>query len=143
MERGPHRVVFEMARVDHIGIATESIDESSEFWAMLGFKSSGDDIVESQGVKIRYMEGGGDCRIELLEPLGEQTPVGKFIRNKGVGIQQVAISVKNIDKTISSLLGKGVRIINEEAVEGSSEHRIAFIHPSSTGGVLVELVEYH
>jgi methylmalonyl-CoA epimerase len=134
-------VVFEMTRIDHIGIATQSIEESSEFWVMLGFEISGDDTVESQGVKIRYMEGDNDCRIELLEPLGEQTPVGKFIHKRGAGVQQVAVSVKDIDDTISSLLSNGVKMINQEPVEGSGGHRIAFIHPSSTGGVLVELVE--
>jgi len=133
--------VFEMTRIDHIGIATQSIEESSEFWVMLGFEISGDDTVESQGVKIRYMEGDNDCRIELLEPLGEQTPVGKFIHKRGAGVQQVAVSVKDIDDTISSLLSNGVKMINQEPVEGSGGHRIAFIHPSSTGGVLVELVE--
>ncbi|MEC7744436.1 MAG: methylmalonyl-CoA epimerase [Candidatus Thermoplasmatota archaeon] len=130
-----------MTRIDHIGIATQSIEESSEFWVMLGFEISGDDTVESQGVKIRYMEGDNDCRIELLEPLGEQTPVGKFIHKRGAGVQQVAVSVKDIDDTISSLLSNGVKMINQEPVEGSGGHRIAFIHPSSTGGVLVELVE--
>lgn len=130
-----------MTRIDHIGIATQSIEESSEFWVMLGFEISGDDTVESQGVKIRYMEGDNDCRIELLEPLGDQTPVGKFIRKRGAGVQQVAVSVKDIDDTISSLLSNGVKMINQEPVEGSGGHRIAFIHPSSTGGVLVELVE--
>lgn len=134
-------MVFEMTRIDHIGIATQSIEESSEFWVMLGFEISGDDTVESQGVKIRYMEGDNDCRIELLEPLGEQTPVGKFIHKRGAGVQQVAVSVKDIDDTISSLLSNGVKMINQEPVEGSGGHRIAFIHPSSTGGVLVELVE--
>jgi len=133
--------VFEMTRIDHIGIATQSIEESSEFWVMLGFEISGDDTVESQGVKIRYMEGDNDCRIELLEPLGDQTPVGKFIHKRGAGVQQVAVSVKDIDDTISSLLSNGVKMINQEPVEGSGGHRIAFIHPSSTGGVLVELVE--
>ena len=130
-----------MTRIDHIGIATQSIEESSEFWVMLGFEISGDDTVESQGVKIRYMEGDNDCRIELLEPLGEKTPVGKFIHKRGAGVQQVAVSVKDIDDTISSLLSNGVKMINQEPVEGSGGHRIAFIHPSSTGGVLVELVE--
>ncbi len=134
-------MVFEMTRIDHIGIATQSIEEASEFWAMLGFVSSGDDTVESQGVKIRYMEGDNESRIELLEPLGEQTPVGQFILKRGAGVQQVAVSVKDIDDTISRLLSNGVNMINQEPVEGSGGHRIAFIHPSSTGGVLVELVE--
>tara|TARA_B100000427_G_C15461956_1_gene574456 strand:- start:176 stop:583 length:408 start_codon:yes stop_codon:yes gene_type:complete len=135
--------VFEMSSIDHIGIATESIDRSSKFWNMLGFQNSGDEVVESQGVKIRYLEGDGGTRVELLEPLGEDTPVGRFMEKSGEGVQQVAVSVDNIDGVISSLISKGVRMINEVAVEGSGGHRIAFIHPKSTGGVLVELVESH
>jgi len=136
-------VVFEMSSIDHIGIATESIDRSSKFWNMLGFQNSGDEVVESQGVKIRYLEGDGGTRVELLEPLGEDTPVGRFMEKSGEGVQQVAVSVENIDGVISSLISKGVSMINEVAVEGSGGHRIAFIHPKSTGGVLVELVESH
>ncbi len=132
-----------MSSIDHIGIATESIDRSSKFWNMLGFQNSGDEVVESQGVKIRYLEGDGGTRVELLEPLGEDTPVGRFMEKSGEGVQQVAVSVDNIDGVISSLISKGVRMINEVAVEGSGGHRIAFIHPKSTGGVLVELVESH
>tara|TARA_B100001029_G_scaffold163537_1_gene153717 strand:- start:436 stop:843 length:408 start_codon:yes stop_codon:yes gene_type:complete len=135
--------VFEMSSIDHIGIATESIDRSSKFWNMLGFRNSGDEVVESQGVKIRYLEGDGGTRVELLEPLGEDTPVGRFMEKSGEGVQQVAVSVENIDGVISSLISKGVSMINEVAVEGSGGHRIAFIHPKSTGGVLVELVESH
>ena len=131
-----------MSSIDHIGIATESIDRSSKFWNMLGFQNSGDEVVESQGVKIRYLEGDGGTRVELLEPL-EDTPVGRFMEKSGEGVQQVAVSVENIDGVISSLISKGVRMINEVAVEGSGGHRIAFIHPKSTGGVLVELVESH
>ena len=132
-----------MSSIDHIGIATESIDRSSKFWNMLGFRNAGDEVVESQGVKIRYLEGDGGTRVELLEPLGEDTPVGRFMEKSGEGVQQVAVSVENIDGVISSLISKGVRMINEVAVEGSGGHRIAFIHPKSTGGVLVELVESH
>ncbi|MDC0213076.1 methylmalonyl-CoA epimerase [Euryarchaeota archaeon] len=132
-----------MTRIDHIGIATGSIEKSSKFWNMLGFEDSGDEIVESQGVKIRYLKGEDATRVELLEPLSEDTPVGQFIIKRGVGVQQIAVSVKNIDEMISRLIGNGIRMINEATVEGSDGHRIAFIHPASTGGVLVELVESH
>ena len=132
-----------MTRIDHIGIATGSIEKSSKFWNMLGFEDSGDEIVESQGVKIRYLKGEDATRVELLEPLSEDTPVGQFIIKRGVGVQQIAVSVKNIDEMISRLIGNGIRLINVASVEGSDVHRIAFIHPASTGGVLVELVESH
>ena len=127
--------------VNHIGIATSSLDESMELWSKLGFNPSADKIVEDQGVKIRYLHGTGSTRIELLEPLSADTPVGRFIQRRGPGVQQIAIDVDDIESMISDLIGMGVRMISEVPVIGSDGHRIAFVHPSSTGGVLIELVE--
>ena len=130
-----------MSRIDHIGIATESIDSALPFWNVLGFKSSGGGIVEEQGVEVRYMRNESDTRIELLEPTGPDTPVGRFIERKGEGIQQLAISVPDIRKTIEKLTEMGVIMINSEPQIGHGGSKIAFVHPSSSGGVLIELVE--
>ena len=132
-----------MARgsVNHIGIATTSLDESGEIWSKLGFSQSVDKISEDQGVKIRYLQGTGNTRIELLEPLSKETTVGRFIERRGPGVQQIAIDVDDIESMISDLIDIGVRMVSEEPVIGSDGHRIAFVHPSSTGGVLIELVE--
>jgi methylmalonyl-CoA epimerase len=132
-----------MARgsVNHIGIATPSIDESGELWSKLGFSQSVDKISEDQGVKIRYLQGIGNTRIELLEPLSKETPVGRFIERRGPGVQQIAIDVDDIESMISDLIDIGVRMVSEEPIIGSDGHRIAFVHPSSAGGVLIELVE--
>ena len=130
-----------MTRIDHIGIATDSIADATTFGEMLGFNVTMDDTVEDQGVKIRYLNCDSDTRIELLEPLSEESPVGRFISNRGAGVQQVAISVGNLDEAISTLVNNGVKMVNREPVVGSGGHRIAFVHPSSSGGVLVELVE--
>ena len=127
--------------VNHIGIATPSLDESVELWSKLGFSPSEDKINEDQGVKIRYLKGSGNTRIELLEPLSEESPVGRFISSRGPGVQQIAIDVEDIDSMISDLVGIGVRMVSEVPVIGSDGLRIAFVHPSSTGGVLIELVE--
>jgi methylmalonyl-CoA/ethylmalonyl-CoA epimerase len=127
--------------VNHIGIATPSIDESGELWSKLGFSQSVDKISEDQGVKIRYLQGTGNTRIELLEPLSKETPVGRFIERRGPGVQQIAIDVADIESMISDLIDIGVRMVSEEPVIGSDGHRIAFVHPSSAGGVLIELVE--
>tara|TARA_B100001758_G_C18408358_1_gene613810 strand:+ start:780 stop:1187 length:408 start_codon:yes stop_codon:yes gene_type:complete len=127
--------------IDHIGIATTSLDESEKLWSILGFTHGGDQINSEQGVKIRFMQGKTSTKIELLEPLGEETPVGKFISKKGPGIQQIAISVSDIEETISSLLSMGVKMVSETPTLGAEGHRIAFVHPSSSGGVLIELVE--
>jgi methylmalonyl-CoA/ethylmalonyl-CoA epimerase len=127
--------------VNHIGIATPSIDESGELWSKLGFSQSVDKISEDQGVKIRYLQGTGNTRIELLEPLSKETPVGRFIERRGPGVQQIAIDVVDIESMISDLIDIGVRMVSEEPVIGSDGLRIAFVHPSSAGGVLIELVE--
>jgi methylmalonyl-CoA epimerase len=127
--------------VNHIGIATNSLDESEEIWSKLGFSPSADKIIEDQGVKVRYLNGLGTTRIELLEPLSNDTPVGRFIDRCGPGVQQIAIDVDDIETTISDLIGIGVRMVSEEPVVGTDGNRIVFVHPSSTGGVLIELVE--
>ena len=127
--------------VNHIGIATNSLDESVEIWSKLGFSPSADKIIEDQGVKIRYLNGSGTTRIELLEPLSNDTPVGRFIDRSGPAVLSSDLVVVDIEKTMSYLLGIGVRMVSEEAVVGSDGHRIAFVHPSSTGGILIELVE--
>ena len=88
------------------------------------------------------MVNESDTRIELLEPTASNTPVGKFIQKKGVGIQQLAISVDDISETISKLLDMGIRMINSEPQVGHGGNKIAFVHPSSSGGVLIELVEH-
>ena len=127
--------------VNHIGIATPSLDESGELWSKLGFSQSIDKTSEDQGVKIRYLQGTGNTRIELLEPLSKETPVGRFIERRGPGVQQIAIDVDDIESMISDLIDIGVRMVSEEPIIGSDGHRIAFVHPSSAGGVLIELVE--
>lgn len=130
-----------MTRIDHIGIATRSIDSALPFWEALGFKVSGGGIVKEQGVEVRYMQNMSDTRIELLEPTGSDTPVGRFIERRGEGIQQLAISVPDIEETIKKLSKMGVIMINSEPQIGHGGNRIAFVHPSSSGGVLIELVE--
>jgi methylmalonyl-CoA/ethylmalonyl-CoA epimerase len=87
------------------------------------------------------LQGIGNTRIELLEPLSKETPVGRFIERRGPGVQQIAIDVADIESMISDLIDIGVRMVSEEPVIGSDGHRIAFVHPSSAGGVLIELVE--
>ncbi|DAC43506.1 MAG TPA: methylmalonyl-CoA epimerase [Candidatus Thalassarchaeaceae archaeon] len=131
-----------MTKIDHIGIATKSIEESEPFWEALGFSPSGGGMVIDQGVKVRYMVNDSETRIELLEPTSADTPVGRFIDSRGVGIQQLAISVDDISRTISELLSMGIRMINTEPQIGHGGNKIAFVHPASSGGVLVELVEY-
>ena len=127
--------------INHIGIATRSLDEAEAVWSAFGFVLSRDDLILEQGVKIRYLVGSGGTKIELLEPLNEDSPVGRFITNNGEGVQQVAVDVDDIELSINHLKSLGFRLINNRPLVGSEGHRIAFVHPSTCGGVLIELVE--
>ena len=128
--------------IDHVGIATKSIEEATVFWKALGLVTERDHVNHEQGVRIRMLEGGDDSpKVELLEPLGPETPVGKFISKRGEGIQQIAFTVDDISVAILRLIETGCRMINDEPLEGVGGTLIAFVHPSSTGGVLVELVQ--
>ena len=133
---------MEQGSVNHIGIATDSLDNAAKVWEALGFSQGDEEVLEGQGVKIRYMRGDGDTNIELLEPLSDDSPVGKFLSVRGPGVQQIAINVPDIVSKISQLKGMGIRMINDDPILGSNGHKIAFVHPSSCGGVLIELVEY-
>ena len=132
-------------RLDHIGIAVENLDLGSHFWRILGLIQSGEELNEQQGVNIRFFDtdsGNNPPRIELLSPTSEDTPVGRFIDKRGQGIQQIAFQVDDLDDLLLRLKSEGVRLINETPTKGAHQSRIAFVHPSSTGGVLVELLEY-
>ena len=132
-------------RLDHIGIAVNELDSGSGFWKLLGLIQGEDELNDAQGVNIRFFEteqGTNATRIELLAPTGPDTPIGRFIQKKGVGIQQIAFRVDDLDSLIDRLLSAGVRLIDETPTEGAQGSRIVFVHPSSTGGVLVELLEY-
>jgi len=136
-----------MSRIDHIGIATNNLNDASKFWQLIGLDSGEDHINLEQDVKIRMFYGKDEnsnktySKVELIEALSDNSPIAKFIQKRGEGIQQLAISVKNIDNVISNLRDSGIRMINKESTIGAGGHKIAFVHPESTGGVLVELVE--
>ena len=137
-------MVFDMTDgIDHIGIATNSLDNHSQFWSSLGFIQGKDEVNVEQGVKIRFFEASsGGPKIELLEPLTPDTPIGRFLENRGEGVQQIAVKTTDIVSTINQLHSMGIRMINDVPVSGANGTKIAFVHPSSTGGVLVELVEH-
>ena len=129
--------------LDHIGIATNSLDNHSQFWSSLGFIQGKDEVNVDQGVKIRFFEASsGGPKIELLEPLTPDSPIGRFLENRGEGVQQIAVKTTDIVSTINQLQSMGIRMINDVPVSGANGTKIAFVHPSSTGGVLVELVEH-
>ena len=130
--------------IDHIGIATNSLEEGSTFWNIIGLQAQGeDDFVEDQGVTTRFFPlssaSSDGPNIELLEPSGPNTPIGKFLSKRGEGIQQLCLSVDDLEKMISHLINHGIRMLDESPRKGAHDSLIAFVHPRSTGGVLVEL----
>ena len=132
-------------RLDHIGIAVNDLDSGSKFWEILGLNNSGEEMNVEQGVNIRFFDtdaGENATRIELLSPTGEDTPIGKFLVNRGPGVQQIAFQVDDLQGLLNRLKSEGIRLINETPTTGAHGSKIAFVHPSSTGGVLVELLEY-
>ena len=131
-------------RLDHIGIAVNNLDEGEKFWRLLGLIPEGDDEeVIDQGVITRFIPIAETeqkpALIELLEPTGDDTPIGKFIAKRGIGIQQICFEVEDIVVMIEHLTNSGIRMIDTKPRTGSKNCLIAFVHPKSTGGVLVEL----
>jgi methylmalonyl-CoA/ethylmalonyl-CoA epimerase len=128
-------------RIDHIGVAVEDLDAAlalyeEQFEMAMTHRES----VEAQGVEAVLLEVG-EGHVELLRPLAPDTPVGKFIARRGVGLHHVAYAVEDIDATLGRLGAAGFELIDSEARPGIGDTRVAFIHPRSMGGVLTEIVE--
>jgi methylmalonyl-CoA/ethylmalonyl-CoA epimerase len=129
-------------KIDHIGIAVKSLAEAVKIYEnALGLTVHGYDQVDDQGVRIAMLNIG-ESRIELLEPTGPESPVGKFMSKRGEGIHHIAVTVDNIEAALERLREAGVRLVDNAPRRGAHETRIAFVHPSSTHGVLLELVEH-
>ena len=125
--------------IDHVGIAVKSIDDALKFWeATLGIKCTGVEEVTEQKVKTAFLPLK-DSEVELLEPMSDDSPVAKFIEKKGEGIHHLAIRVDDLEKALAELKEKGIRLIDEKPRKGAGGAMIAFIHPSATGGILLEL----
>lgn len=130
-----------VVKVDHIGIAVKNLEESLKFYEeILGMKCQGTEVVEEQKVKVAFLPIG-DTEAELLESTDEEGPIAKYIEKKGEGIQHIAYKVENIEKAIAEMKEKGIRMIDEKPRYGAGGAKIAFIHPKSTHGVLIELCE--
>jgi methylmalonyl-CoA/ethylmalonyl-CoA epimerase len=128
-------------KIDHIGIATSGIAEASKFYRdALGLKVEEIEEVADQKVRVAMLPIG-ESRIELLEPTADDSPISTFLARRGAGIHHVAIQVDNIRESLRQMKQEGARLIDEEPRTGAGGCLVAFVHPSSTGGVLVELVE--
>lgn len=132
--------------LDHIGVACHSIDDTKKIYIAMGFSEPSIEVVESEGVKVGFMQLGpevkpglGTSRIELLEPLRDTSPIAKFLSKKGPGIHHICLRVENIEKTLEQIKLTSVKLIDEVPKKGAHNCLVAFIHPKSTGGVLIEL----
>lgn len=127
--------------LDHVAIAVPSITAVLPiFTAISGGNSAPIEAVPSQRVNVTFV-GSGPTRIELIEPTSSESAVHRFIERRGAGLHHIAYRVSDIEGTLASLASAGYRLIDDTPRPGAGGHRVAFLHPSSTGGVLVELVE--
>ena len=128
-------------KINHLGIATKGIDEALKFWQdALGLEYVHTEIVEDQKVRVAMLPIG-ESRIELLEPTSDDSPISKFLEKRGGGIHHIAVEVEDIAAALARLKAEGVRLIDEEPRTGAEDCLVAFVHPSSANGVLLELVQ--
>lgn len=128
-------------KINHLGIATKGIDEALKFWSdALGLENVHTEVVEDQKVRVAMLPIG-ESRVELLEPTSDDSPISKFLEKRGGGLHHIAVEVADIDASLAQLKAKGMRLIDEEARIGAEGCLVAFVHPSSSGGVLLELVQ--
>jgi methylmalonyl-CoA/ethylmalonyl-CoA epimerase len=130
-----------VSKIDHIGIAVKNLEESLHFYQeTLGLDLAGTEVVEDQHVKVAFLPIG-DTEIELLESTDQEGPIARYIEKRGQGVQHLAVRVENIEDAIREMKEKGIRMIDQVPRYGAGGAKIAFCHPKSTGGVLVELTE--
>lgn len=128
-------------KIEHLGIAVKSIEKSAEMYEkLLGKPSYKTEKVESEGVATMFFQIG-ESKIELLEATNPNSPIAKFIEKKGEGVHHIAYDVSDIEKELERLKAEGFKLIHETPKDGADNKKIAFLHPKSTGGVLVELCQ--
>lgn len=128
-------------RIDHVGVAVEDLDASLDLYRdLFELDVAHREVVEQQGVEAVLLDVG-ENHVELLAPLGPDTPVGKFIAKRGPGLHHVAYQVDDIDSTLAALMAAGTALIDEQPRVGIRDSRVAFLHPRATGGVLTEIVQ--
>ncbi len=127
--------------IDHVGVAVDDLDGALALYqGTFGMPVAHRETVSEQGVEAVLLDVGA-CHVELLRPLGPETPVGKFLERKGPGLHHVAYRVADIDAALEQLEGDGVALIDTEPRTGIRGSRVAFVHPKATGSVLTEIVE--
>ena len=128
-------------RIHHLGIAVRSIESALQLYRdALGFEAMEEALVAAEGVKIAMLPAG-ESKVELLEPVAPDSPVGRFLAKHGEGLHHVALEVEDLDAAIARVKAAGARLIGSEARLSADGYRYVFVHPKSAGGVLVELIE--
>lgn len=127
-------------RLVHVGIATRSVTEAARFYKLLGLEVESVEFCREQKVKVAVLKVG-ESALELLEATDADSPVGRFIDKRGEGIHHITFEVDNIEEELNKLRARNVSLINETPQKGVEGRLVAFIHPGSTGGVLVELAQ--
>ena len=129
-------------KIDHIGIATNHLEDATKIWLDgLGLEAAHSEEVAEQGVRVTMLPIG-ESKIELLEPLTSNSPVGRFLEKRGPGIHHIAVAVPDIVAALENLKNKGARLIDEKPRRGAGGCLVAFVHPAATNGVLLELVQH-
>jgi methylmalonyl-CoA epimerase len=129
-----------MFKIDHLGVAVKSLAAAKGIYEKLGLSVSPEEVVESEQVRV-VMVPVGESRLELLEPTSENSVIAKFIAKRGEGLHHVSLRVPDLTAAVAQLQKDGVRLVADEIRIGAGGHRYVFVHPSSAGGVLLELVE--
>jgi methylmalonyl-CoA/ethylmalonyl-CoA epimerase len=133
-----------LSRIDHVGIACRDLETAIERYATFGLQVVSLEVNEEQGVReamLQVGQGGRAGYVQLLEPLGPDTPVGRFLARRGEGLHHVGYGVDDIAAALATLGGTGIRLLDERPRHGSMGASIAFLHPADLGGVLTELVQ--
>ena len=127
-------------KVSHIGVAVKDLEKAKGVFEALGLKVEGEEVVGEQKVKVAFVPVG-DTRIELLEPTAPDSPVARFIEKKGEGVHHIALGVEGLESMLEAMKAKGIRLVDERPRRGAHNALIAFLHPKSTGGLLIELCQ--
>jgi len=129
-----------MPSLDHIGIAVRSIAEARRLYETLGLRVVHEETVEHEQVRTAMIPAG-DTRIELLEPTAPESTIGRFLAKRGEGLHHISLHVEDISAALETLKAQGVRLVSEDIQTGAGGHLYFFVHPSSTGGVLLEICQ--
>lgn len=129
-----------MFRIDHLGIAVNDLRQACAFYELLGMRGGPEETIEHEQVRT-VMIPAGESRIELLEPMVPESVIGRFIERRGEGMHHVALQVDDIAEVFAEMKGAGMRLVSDELKIGAGGHLYFFVHPSSTGGVLVEICQ--